>query len=155
MSYLLLKWIHIVSATILFGTGIGTAFQMLMANRRGDVSQIYFATRTAVLADLIFTTPAVVVQLITGVMLVQKLEYHFSDLWVVWSLVLYFFAGACWLPVVWFQVKMRDMAKAALASGNSLPDRYWTLDRWWIGLGMLAFPAILAVLFLMVFKPTG
>ncbi len=155
MSYLLLKWVHIVSATILFGTGIGTAFQMLMANCRGDVSQIYFATRTAVLADIVFTTPAVVVQLITGVMLVQKLGYSFMDFWVAWSLVLYFFAGACWLPVVWLQIRMRDMAKAALASGNSLSEDYWKLDRWWIGLGMLAFPAILVVFFLMVFKPTG
>ncbi|MEM8744145.1 MAG: DUF2269 domain-containing protein [Pseudomonadota bacterium] len=154
MSHLFLKWVHVVSATILFGTGLGTAFYMFMANRRGDVAEIYSAARTVVVADYIFTAPAVLVQLITGVMLVQKFGYSFSDLWIWLSLALYFFAGACWLPVVWLQIRMRNMAKAALETGSPLPDHFRVLDRWWIGLGALAFPAILAVFYLMVFKPS-
>lgn len=155
MSYLLVKWIHVVSATVLFGTGIGTAFYMFMANRRGNASEIYSAARTVVLADFIFTAPSAIVQLVTGVMLVQIAGYSFSDLWVWLSLILYVFAGACWLPVVALQFRMRDLAKTASDAGESLPDHFRTLDRWWIVLGSLAFPALLIVLFLMVFKPTS
>lgn len=155
MSYLLVKWIHVVSATVLFGTGIGTAFYMFMANRRGNASEIYSAARTVVLADFIFTAPSAIVQLVTGVMLVQIAGYSFSDLWVWLSLILYVFAGACWLPVIALQFRMRDLAKTASDTGEPLPDHFRTLDRWWIVLGSLAFPALLIVLFLMVFKPTS
>ncbi len=153
MDYLLLKWIHIISSTILFGTGIGSAFYMFMANRRKDVAGIYFATRHVVIADWIFTTPSVIIQLLTGIALVHVAGYEFTEHWVIWSLVLYFFAGACWLPVVWMQIKMRDMAKEALEKGTELPQRYWKMDRWWIIMGSLAFPAIIMVFYLMVFKP--
>jgi uncharacterized membrane protein len=153
MDYLLLKWIHIISSTILFGTGIGSAFYMFMANRGKELPAICFATRLVVIADWIFTTPAIIVQLITGVALVYVAGYEFSDFWVVGALALYFFAGACWLPVVWIQIRMRDMAKAALATGQPLPESYWRLDKWWIGLGALAFPAIIVVFWLMVHKP--
>lgn len=153
VSYLLLKWIHIVSATILFGAGIGSAFHMFMANRQGKVEEIYFATRTVVLADYLLTLPAVIAQLITGVMLVQALGHSFADFWIAWGLVFYVFAGACWLPVVWMQIKMRDMAKIASETNQPLPAVFWKMDRCWIILGSLAFPAILIVFYLMVFKP--
>lgn len=153
MDYLLLKYIHILSSTILFGTGIGSAFYMFMANRRKDIAAIYFATRHVVIADWLFTTPSVVVQLLTGMALAHTLGYELTEGWVLWALVLYFFAGACWLPVVWIQIKMRDMAKHALESGDSLPAHYWRMDKWWITLGSLAFPAIIGVFYLMVYKP--
>lgn len=153
MTYLLLKYIHIISATVLFGTGIGSAFYMFMANRSKDTSNIYFATRNVVIADWLFTTPAVIVQLLTGIGLVHVVGYSFSDAWIIWGLILYLFAGACWLPVVWMQIKMRDMAKESLESGEPLPVRYWNMDRWWIILGSLAFPAIVVVFWLMVAKP--
>lgn len=155
MEYLLLKWIHILSATILFGTGIGSAFYMFMANQRKDIAGIYFAVRHVVIADWVFTTPAVIFQLLTGLALVRVAGYDYSDFWVSWGLALYFFAGACWLPVVWLQIKMRDMAKAALETGEPLPPLYWRYDRWWVGLGCLAFPAIVIVYYLMVFRPSG
>lgn len=153
MDYLLLKWIHIISSTILFGTGIGSAFYMFMANRRKDIAGIYFATRHVVIADWIFTTPSVIVQLITGIALVHVVGYELFEGWVLWALILYFFAGACWLPVVWMQIKMRDMAKEALDKGTELPTCYWKMDRWWITFGLLAFPAIIVVFWLMVYKP--
>ncbi len=153
MDYLLLKWIHILSSTILFGTGIGSAFYLFMANRRKDIAGIYFATRHAVIADWLFTTPSVIVQLLTGIALAHTLGLKLTEGWVLWGLMLYFFSGACWLPVVWMQIKMRDMAKEALESGEPLPPRYWRFDRWWIILGSLAFPAIVAVFYLMVMKP--
>ncbi len=153
MDYLLLKWIHIVSSTILFGTGIGSAFFMFMANRRKDVAGIYFAARHVVIADWLFTTPSVIIQLASGLYLVHLGGYQLTDGWIMWGLALYFFAGACWLPVVWMQIQMRDMAKIALESGTPLSPRYWKMDRWWITLGSLAFPAIMVVFWLMVAKP--
>jgi len=154
MTYIILKWVHIVSSTILFGTGIGSAFYMFMANRSKDIASIYFATRNVVIADWLFTTPAVIIQLVTGIALVHIVGYSFSEKWVMWGMILYFFAGACWLPVVWMQIKMRNMAKNVLENGGNLPSRYWKMDRWWIILGSLAFPAIVAVFWLMVAKPS-
>lgn len=153
MEYLILKWVHILSATILFGTGIGSAFYMFMANRSKDTASIYFAVRHVVIADWLFTTPAVMLQLLTGTWLVFATGHNFTDLWVLWGLVLYVFAGICWLPVVWMQIKMRDMAKVAWENNVPLPERYWKMDRWWITLGSLAFPAIVVVFYLMVFRP--
>jgi uncharacterized membrane protein len=153
MNYLLFKWIHILSATILFGTGIGSAFFMFMANRRKEIAGIYFAARHVVIADWLFTTPAVIVQLATGLWLLRVTGYSLSDRWVSWGLALYFFAGACWLPVVSMQIKMRDIARDALETGTPLPERYWRRDRWWLGAGSLAFPAVVVVFYLMVAKP--
>jgi uncharacterized membrane protein len=154
VDYLLLKWIHIISSTILFGTGIGSAFYMFMANRRKNVANIYFATRHVVIADWLFTTPSIVIQLLSGLGLVHLVGYELFEGWVFLALILYFFAGACWLPVVWIQIRMRDMAKHALNNDTALPERYWTMDRWWIILGSLAFLAIITVFYLMVYKPT-
>ena len=153
MDYILLKWIHILSSTILFGTGIGSAFYMFSANRSKNIPSIYFATKYVVIADFIFTTPAVIIQLLTGLWLLQITGYNFSDKWVMFGIALYFFAGACWLPVVLMQIKMRDMAKIAFETGGTLPERYWKMDKWWITLGSLAFPAIVVVFWLMVAKP--
>lgn len=153
MDYLLIKWIHIVSATILFGTGLGSAFHMYMSNRGGSVEAIYSATRIVVLADYMFTTPAVIVQLITGVWLVYLLDFSISDFWIAYGLGLYFFAGACWLPVVWIQIRMRDIAGLANEANQALPEEYWRLNFYWMLLGSLAFPAVLIIFYLMVFKP--
>ena len=155
MDYLLLKWIHIISATVLFGTGVGSAFFMFMANRRKNVPDIYFAARHVVIADWIFTTPAVVLQLLTGVALTYSGGFGWNTLWIKGALAVYVFAGACWLPVVWMQIKMRDMAKQALENDEPLPARYWRLDQYWLILGCLAFPAVMVIFYLMVFKPVA
>ncbi len=153
MDYIIIKWLHILSATILFGTGLGSAFYMFMANREKNIANIWFATSHVVIADWLFTTPAIIIQLITGLWLLRITGYSFTDRWVVAGLVLYFFAGACWLPVVWVQMKMRDMAKVALETSAPLPAAYWKLDRWWLLLGALAFPAVVIIFYLMVAKP--
>jgi uncharacterized membrane protein len=153
MEYLLVKWIHIVSSTILFGTGLGSAFCLFMANRSKDVPSIHFATRTVVVADFLFTMPTVVIQLVTGLWLLRLTGYSLGDGWVKWALALYFFAGACWLPVVWMQLKMRDMARLAREADKPVPQLYCKMDRWWTVLGSLAFPAIVIVFYLMVAKP--
>lgn len=153
MDYLTVKTIHIISSTILFGTGIGSAFYMLMANRRKDIAGIVFATRHVVIADWLFTMPAVIIQLITGLALMQIRGFNLNDKWIFYSLILYFFAGACWLPVVWIQIKMRNIAKSAMSNKTGLPAIYWKYDKWWLSLGFLAFPAIIIVFYLMVFQP--
>jgi uncharacterized membrane protein len=153
MDYLIVKWVHILSATILFGTGIGSAFYLFMANRKRNVANIHFAASQVVIVDFCFITPAVILQLATGLWLLRLTGYSLTEPWVAWGLVLYFFAGFCWLPVVWMQIKMRDMAKAALKSGAPLPEAYWRLDRWWILAGSLTFPAVVVVFYLMVVKP--
>lgn len=153
MSYLFIKWIHILSATVLFGTGVGSAFYLFVANRTRDLSIMYFATKYVVLADWIFTAPAIIVQLATGLLLMHMGGFALSDTWIWAGLGLYFFAGLCWLPVVWLQIEMRNMVARALVNRTPLPDRYWRFDRWWVVLGSLAFPAIIGVFMLMVYKP--
>ncbi|WP_020592550.1 DUF2269 family protein [Kiloniella laminariae] len=153
MDYLLLKWIHIVSSTILFGTGIGSAFYMFVANRSRNPAVIYFVVRQVVRADWIFTTPAVIIQLLTGLALVEVTGASFEESWLFWGLALYFFAGACWLPVVWLQIRMSTILQHCVENQTELPPRYWHYDRWWIALGTLAFPAVMIVFYLMVFKP--
>lgn len=153
MDYLIIKWIHILSSTILFGAGIGSALHMFLANRSGNVTHIYFATRNVVIADWLFTTPAVIVQLLSGLWLMDLAGYDFSEKWIMWGISLYFFAGLCWLPVVWIQIKMRNLAKQAFETNNPLPKAYWYMDKWWIALGSLAFPAVVIVFYLMVVKP--
>ncbi|MGC3981635.1 MAG: DUF2269 domain-containing protein [Steroidobacteraceae bacterium] len=153
MTYLILKCLHIISSTILFGTGIGSAFYLLMANRSRDLASIRFATRYVVIADYIFTAPAVIVQPITGYALANLAGFELSAPWLAWAIVLYLLAGACWLPVVYLQIQMRDMAEQAYLSGQSLPPDYWVKSRWWQILGWIAFPAVIAIFYLMVFKP--
>lgn len=153
MEYLIIKWVHVVSSTILFGTGIGSAFYLFAANRTRHVPNIYFATKYVVIADWLFTTPSVIIQLLSGLYLMHLAGFSFADHWVLGGIILYFFAGLCWLPVVWMQIKMRDMAKLALDNNSELPGQYWRFARWWVILGTLAFPAILVVFYLMVAKP--
>jgi len=153
MDYLTIKYIHILSSTILFGTGIGSAFYMFMANRTKNVANIYFATRFVVIADWVFTTPSIIIQLVTGFLLAHIGGYELTSSWIIAALILYILAGLCWLPVVYMQIKMRDMAKFALDNNLSLPELYWRMDRLWIALGSLAFPFVMIVFYLMVFKP--
>jgi uncharacterized membrane protein len=151
-DYLLLKTVHIVSATILFGTGIGTAFHMWMSHLSGSVPAIAVAARNTVIADFLFTTPAVVVQPATGVLLAVHAGIPLTESWLLLSIGLYLVTGACWIPVVFLQMRMHRLAEAALAAGTALPDRYYRDARRWFWLGWPAFGAVLAIFYLMVVK---
>ncbi len=150
--YLTLKWIHILSSTVLFGTGVGLAFFFFVAHRIRRLSAIRFATRTVVLGDFLFTAPSGVVQLASGFALVFDLGLDLTKPWLLLSLILFVFAGACWLPVVWIQIKMRDLANNA-ARLEDLPPNYWFYHKVWVTLGTLAFPALVIVFWLMVTRP--
>ena len=153
MTYLLIKWVHILSATLLFGTGLGSAFYKYMADRRGDVAAIAFVSRHVVLADWWFTTPTVILQPVTGFALALIAGYPLTRPWMAASIGLYVVAGLCWLPVVWFQIRMRDLAAEAREQNTSLPEAYWRYARIWFWLGVPAFCAMVAVFGLMVLKP--
>ena len=153
MTYLLIKWLHILSATIVFGTGVGSAFYMFAANRRKDVKTIAEVVSLVVIADFIFTMPAFIIQIITGVGLAHLTATPLWQGWLFYALLLIAFAGACWLPVVWMQIKMRDVAKEAVALNSELPASYWRMEFWWVVLGCLAFPAFVMVFYLMVVRP--
>lgn len=125
---------------------------MFVANRRKDIIPIYFAVRHVVIADLIFTTPSVIVQFITGLLMMHIAGFDFSEIWIKWSVILYFSVGLCWLPVLWLQIKMRDMAKLAFNQGTKLPEVYWKMEKIWIALGSIAFPMVLVIFYFMVMK---
>lgn len=153
MAYLILKWVHILSSTVLFGAGVGSAFHMFMANLRGDVAHIAAVSRVVVVADWVLTTPTVIIQPLTGVYLAHLMGLPLASKWLLWSSVLYVFAIGCWLPVVWLQIRLRDLAVAAHAAGRELPRAYHVKYHWWIVLGCAALTAFLAIFYLMVFKP--
>lgn len=152
-EYLVVKTIHVISSTLLFGTGIGSAFYMLFASLNRDARIVHFVTRYVVIADWLFTTTAVVVQPLTGFYLAWLAKFPLSSRWIVWSTILYLVAGACWLPVVWMQVRMREMARVAAEQGAALPERYWRFFRIWVALGIPAFVSLVIVFYLMVAKP--
>ncbi|MCY1648807.1 DUF2269 family protein [Caulobacter sp. SL161] len=152
--YLLLKAAHIIGAAVLLGTGAGIAFFMLMAHRTRDPVLIAHTARIVVLADFVFTTTAVIAQPITGGALAQMAGLPFNTGWVALSLALYVVTGLCWLPVVWIQIRLRRLAEAAVAAGEPLPAAYDRLFRIWFVLGFPAFAAVLAIVWLMVAKPS-
>jgi len=151
--YFLVKWFHILSATVLFGTGLGTAFQMWTAHRSGDTRAVATVARNTVRADFLFTTPAVIVQPLTGFVLIRMTG---ADLWASWLIAayaLYILVGACWLPVVALQIRVRDLATAAAIEGAPLGAEYRRAMRLWFALGWPAFAGVLAIFWLMVAKP--
>ncbi|MBO9559170.1 MAG: DUF2269 domain-containing protein [Caulobacter sp.] len=152
--YTLVKVAHVIGATVLLGTGAGIAFFMVMAHRTRDLVVIAHTARIVVLADTVFTATAVIAQPITGAALAHIVGYPILRGWIGLSLVLYVVTGLCWLPVVWIQLKLRDLAEAAAREGIPLPARYFSLFRIWFVLGFPAFAAVTGILWLMIAKPT-
>jgi uncharacterized membrane protein len=153
-EFVLLKVVHILSSTLLFGTGLGTAFFMWFTHRSGRIEAIVVATRLTVRADLLFTTPAVVVQPVSGYLLMRLMNFDLHTPWLQASMLLYVIAGVCWLPVVWLQWRARDLAADALHQGTCLPPAYHRYMWLWFALGWPAFLAVLLIFWLMVAKPS-
>lgn len=149
----LLRWTHIIGATVLFGTGAGIAFFMLMAQRTGRADIVAHVAGTVVIADTIFTATAVIVQPITGVLLAQAVGWPLSEGWIVLSLLLYVVTGLFWLPVVWIQIRIRNLARQATRDNAPPPPEEKRLFRIWFACGFPAFAAVLAILWLMVARP--
>jgi uncharacterized membrane protein len=153
-AYVLLKVVHVISATILFGTGMGIAYFKWAVDRSRDVQAMRIVAERVVLADWLFTSPAIVVQLASGLALAHLAGYPITRGWVACALILYLLAGACWIPVVVLQLRMRKLVREAAAGGSGLDPRYWWYCRTWLRLGVVAFSALIAVFWLMVAKPT-
>ena len=153
MSYEVAKWLHILSSTLLFGTGIGSAYYMFFTSLAGDARTVANVVRLVVVADWVFTTTTIVFQPLSGLWLAHLAHMPLTSLWLVWTFVLYVVAGACWIPVVFIQIRMRRLAEAAAAGNTPLPDAYRRLFRWWTALGVPAFVSLVIVFWLMVAKP--
>jgi uncharacterized membrane protein len=148
-----LKYLHLIGAAVLLGTGAGIAFFLLLAHRSGEPAVISGVTRIVVIADFVFTATAVVVQPITGVLLASIAGHSLREGWILLSISLYLIAGAFWVPVVWMQIWMRDLAIAAARIGEPLPRAYHRLFRAWFAFGFPAFAAVLAIFWLMMTRP--
>lgn len=154
MLYTGLKYLHVVGATVILGTGTGIAFFMLMAHLSRDAAFVARTAGTVVVADALFTATAIVAQPATGYLLTRELDLPLSEPWIALSLALYVFAGLFWLPVVWMQARMRDLARAAVRDGTELPPAYHRLFRLWFVFGFPGFGSVAAILWLMIAKPT-
>lgn len=152
-EYLIVKWLHVLSSTLLFGTGIGSAFYLLVSTLRRDPQVIAGVARIVVLADWLFTATTVVFQPLSGWYLLHLAGMPVSTRWIAWSVLLYGVAVACWLPVVWLQMRLRDLAADAARDGSALPPAYDHCFRLWIALGVPAFFAFVAIFYLMTVKP--
>jgi len=152
MEYLAVKWLHILSSTVLFGTGVGSAFYLLTATLTRDSGTVAHVSRWVVRADWLFTATTAVVQPLTGLWMMRLAGVPASTEWIAWSLGLYALAMACWLPVVQLQIRMRDLSLSASQDGLPLPPAFWRCFRWWIALGIPALLAFLMIFWLMVVK---
>lgn len=150
----LLLLAHVIGATVLFGTGAGIAFFMVMAHRTRDARLIAHVAGTVVIADTVFTATAAILQPVTGYLLARLIGWELTESWIALSLLLYVVTGIFWLPVVWIQVRMRNLARSAASAGAALPPEYIRLFRIWFACGFPAFFAVIAILWLMLTKPT-
>lgn len=153
MAYLDLKFLHIIGSAVLLGTGAGIAFFMVMAHRSKDVAVIAGVAKIVVIADFVFTATAVVIQPITGLLLANVQNYPLTSSWIVASLALYVFIGMWWLPVVYFQMRIRDLAATAANQGKPLPEDYYWYYQMWFAFGFPAFFSILIIFWLMIARP--
>jgi uncharacterized membrane protein len=151
--YFLVKYLHVLGAIVILGTGTGIAFFMLMAHRSGDASFIARTGSIVVIADMLFTLTAVLLQPVTGGVLMMLSSTAFNERWLSTSLGLYVVAGLFWVPVIFMQIEMRDLAAIAAAQNAALPPRYFALFRRWVLFGIPGFGSVMAILWLMIAKP--
>jgi len=151
--YFIIKYLHVLGAIVILGAGTGIAFFMLMAHRSGDAAFIARTAATVVIADMLFTLSAVVLQPLSGGLLMALSATSLAERWLVASLGLYAVAGLFWIPVIFMQIEMRNLARAALAESQPLPPRYFALFRRWFMFGIPGFGSVLIILWLMIAKP--
>jgi uncharacterized membrane protein len=151
--YFIVKYLHVLGAIIILGTGTGIAFFMLMAHRSGDPAFIARTAANVVIADVLFTLSAVLLQPLTGWILMALSAASLAERWLMTSLLLYAVAGLFWIPVIFMQIEMRNLAQAAAAHQLPLPPRYFTLFRRWFAFGIPGFGSVMLILWLMIAKP--
>ena len=152
--YSTIKALHILSSTVLFGTGLGIAFFMFCSRYAKNIHERYYAARFTVLADLLFTTPAVILQPLTGIWMLMNSGFDPMAMWLKATYILYLVAGLCWLPVVWIQIRLKRILSACIQNNVPLPNEYHRLFKAWFWLGWPAFLSLTAIFYLMVAKPS-
>ncbi|OKO77694.1 DUF2269 domain-containing protein [Bradyrhizobium sp. AS23.2] len=152
--YFLVKYLHVLGAILILGTGTGIAFFMLMAHRTSDAGFIARTASVVVIADAIFTLSAVLLQPLTGGLLMMLSATPITERWLLVSLALYAVAGLFWIPVIFMQIEMRDLARRAAEQRIALPERYFVLFRRWFAFGFPGFGATMLILWLMIAKPS-
>ncbi|WP_456716899.1 DUF2269 family protein [Bradyrhizobium sp. USDA 4353] len=151
--YFLVKYLHVLGAIIILGTGTGIAFFMLMAHLSGEAAFIARTAGVVVIADMLFTLSAVLLQPVTGGTLMWLSSTAVTERWLLTSLALYAVAGLFWVPVIFMQIELRDLARAADSTSQKLPPRYFTVFRRWFLCGIPGFGSVMAILWLMIAKP--
>ena len=151
--HLTIKLVHIVGSAVLLGTGLGIAFFMVMAHRTRNPAVVAHTAGIVVIADAVFTATAVVIQPVTGLGMAWLAGYPLHQFWIAASIVLYLMVGLCWLPVVWIQIRLRNLAIVAVRDSAALPEAYFRLFRIWFWLGVPAFAGVVAIFALMIWKP--
>lgn len=151
-SYLILKYIHVLSGAVLLGTGIGIAYFLLTAHLSRNLEAMRVVARHVILADWIFTATAVVVQPVSGVLMMLERGWSFTSSWFIATVALYVVVGLCWIPVVVLQYRMSRMLREA-ANHAALGADYYCAFRLWVMLGIPAFALVLALYAVMIFKP--
>ena len=151
--YFIVKYLHVLGAIVILGTGTGIAFFMLMAHRSRDPAFIARTAATVVIADMLFTASAVILQPVTGGVLMALSATSLAERWLVTSLGLYVVAGLFWIPVIFMQIELRDLARKAAAQQQPLPPRYFALFRRWLVFGIPGFGSVMMILWLMIAKP--
>jgi uncharacterized membrane protein len=151
--YFFLKFLHVIGTAVLLGTGAGIAFFLLLAHRTKKAATVAAVARIVVIADFLFTATAVAVQPVTGILLALEIGFSLRESWIELSILLYLAIGVFWVPVVFMQIRMRDLAAAAARKGRPLPAEYYRLFRRWFAFGFPAFGAVLAIIWLMIAKP--
>jgi uncharacterized membrane protein len=152
-AYFLIKYLHVLGAIVILGTGIGIAFFMLMAHLTGDRVFIARTAATVVTADILFTLSAVVLQPVSGGILMALSGTSLAEHWLLASIGLYAVAGLFWIPVIFMQIEMRDLARAAAAESRPLPKRYFEVFRRWFAFGIPGFGSVMVILWMMIAKP--
>lgn len=151
--YLFVKWVHVVSSTILFGFGAGTAWYFWNAHLTRKPETIARVGRMVVKADWIFTGTSGILQPVSGVLLVHLVGYSLAESWLLLTYALYALAFICWAPVVWLQIKVQRLAQIAAQTGQSLGTEYYRTMWLWFALGWPAFLGLMGVFWLMIAKP--
>jgi uncharacterized membrane protein len=151
--YFVVKYLHVLGAIVILGTGSGIAFFMLMAHLSRDAVFIARTASVVVLADMMFTLSAVIAQPVSGGILMMLSSTSVTEGWLAASLALYAVAGLFWVPVIFMQMEMRDLTRVAAEKGHPLPPRYLVLFRRWFVFGIPGFGSVLIILYLMIAKP--
>ena len=154
MSYDLLLLIHIASVILLLGVGGGSAFYKFMADRSGNLEVIVHTNKMVVLADWLFTTPSVILQPITGIMLIHVMGISWETPWLFFSIILYIFSITLWLVAVYLQIKMKNLAIETQHKNEILDNKYFRLVKYWTWLGLFSAFMMAVIFYFMLFKPS-